>query len=159
MYELTICTKEGRELKRYELSGTRPIRIGRGVDCDIQIGVPEVSRRHAQIELIDDEDWVIKDLNSTHGVIVQGERVREVTIRPGMEVSIGPAILKFENMAARIGTEINKMLGDDDSVDDSVDVSPTDGAAHAETTHTAPELEATGAKKKRLLGFLGRKKS
>lgn len=162
MYELTICTKEGRELRRYELSGTRPIRIGRGIDCDIQIGVPEVSRRHAQLEF-DDDEWIIKDLNSTHGVLIEGERVREATIEPGLEVTIGPAILRFENMAARIGGELNRMLGDDDD-EESAETSPIDPNAHAETTHTATaELATAGAadapaKKKSLLGFLARKK-
>jgi pSer/pThr/pTyr-binding forkhead associated (FHA) protein len=161
MYELTICTKEGRELRRYELSGTRPIRIGRGIDCDIQIGVPEVSRRHAQLEF-DDDEWIIKDLNSTHGVLIEGQRVREATIEPGLEVTIGPAILRFENMAARIGGEINRMLGDDDEdEEEGSETSPIDPHAHAETTHSATaELQTAGApvKKKSLLGFLSRKK-
>lgn len=152
MFELTICTKEGRELRRYELSGTRPIRIGRGVDCDIQIGVPEVSRRHAQIELVDDDEWVIKDLNSTHGVHIKGERVREVTLEPGMEVTIGPAILKFENMASRIGDELNRILDADEEP-------ASDTAAHAETTQAQPEEDPPAeARKRALLGFLKRKK-
>lgn len=157
MYELTICTKDGRELKRYELSGTRPIRIGRGIDCDIQIGVPEVSRRHAQLELVDDDEWVIKDLGSTHGVHVKGERIRELTIRPGLEVTIGPAVLKFDNMAARIGDELNRLIADDEPDDPA----PGDtGAAHAETTIAPEAQDSSGAgQKKSLLGFLRKKKA
>lgn len=159
MYELTICTKEGRELRRYELSGTRPIRIGRGIDCDIQIGVPEVSRRHAQLEF-DDDEWIIKDLNSTHGVLVEGQRVREATIESGLEVTIGPAILRFENMAARIGGEINRMLGDDEEDDDGDETATVDPSAHAETTHNAAgEHSPAPRKKKSLLGFLARGKN
>ncbi len=160
MFELTVCTKEGRELRRYELTGVRPIRIGRGVDCDIQIGVPEVSRRHAQIELVDEDEWVIKDLNSTHGVLVKGERVREVTIRAGMEITIGPAILRFEDAAARIGAEINEMLDGADSAD--LSGSHTGIEPHADTAEApeaaAPPKDPDKPLKKGLLGMLGRRK-
>ncbi len=163
MFELTVCTKEGRELRRYELTGARPIRIGRGVDCDIQIGVPEVSRRHAQIELVDDDEWVIKDLNSTHGVLVKGERVREVTIRAGMEITIGPAILRFEDAAARIGAEINEMLDGADSADLSgshAGIEPHADTAEAPEATPVSEAPKGPVKppKKGLLGLLGRKK-
>lgn len=137
MFELTIFSKDGRELKRYELNGTKPIKIGRAIDCDIKIAVPEVSRRHAQIEQIEDDEWVIKDLGSTHGCLVRGERIREVTITPGLEVSIGPAVLRFENMAARIGAELDRMLGDDSVDEDEVTV----GEQH---TAAAPDAETVG---------------
>ncbi len=110
MYELTIHTREGRELKRYELSGTRPIRIGRAVDCDIQIAVPEVSRRHAELIQVEKDVWIIKDLDSTHGCMVNGERIRELTIQPGLEVTIGPAVLRFDNLTARIGRELDELI-------------------------------------------------
>ncbi len=135
MFELTILTKDGRELKRYELSGTRPIKVGRAIDCDIKIGVAQVSRRHAKIEQVDEDEWVFTDLDSTHGSFVKGERIKEAVIEAGLEVMIGPAVLRFENLAHRIGAELNAMLDDgedveeDDNMGTSVDEPPppTDG--------------------------------
>jgi len=152
MFELTIFSKDGRELKRYELNGTKPIKIGRAIDCDIKIAVPEVSRRHAQIEQIEEDEWVIKDLGSTHGCLVRGERIREVTITPGLEVSIGPAVLRFENMAARIGAELDRLLGDDsvDEDDLEIDEHHTGAAPDAETVghaETVGQTDDAGGKK------------
>lgn len=141
MFELTIFSKDGRELKRYELNGTKPIKIGRAIDCDIKIAVPEVSRRHALIEQIEEDEWVIKDLGSTHGCLVRGQRIREVTITPGLEVSIGPAVLRFENMAARIGAELDRLLGDDSVDEDDLDIGERHtAAADAETVGQAETI-------------------
>lgn len=144
MFELTIHSPDGRELKRYELTGRRPIRIGRGVDCAIQIASPQVSRRHAQLEPLDEETWVLKDLESTHGCKVRGERIREITVVPGLEVTIGPAVLKFDNLTARIGEELDELLGDEDDgapaagADAAAQTSPRDAGADS-TSRRAPK--------------------
>lgn len=168
MFELTILTKDGRELKRYELGGTKPIKVGRALDCDVKIGVPQVSRRHARIEQIDEDEWVFTDLDSTHGSYVNGKRIKETVIESGLEVVIGPAVLRFENMAIRIGREIEQSLGDD-SIDEDVDVNmgtsidedtlandaePAEGQAVEALAETADEPSP----KRRLLPRLGRKK-
>lgn len=114
MFELTIAGKDGKVIKRLELSGERPVRVGRSPECEIQIPLPSVSREHAQIEPVDDRHWVIRDLNSTHGCLVRGQRIRELTITPGLVVEVGPAILKFDEMATRIGAEMLASINDDE---------------------------------------------
>lgn len=113
MLEVTIFSKDGRELKRYELVGTRPLQIGRGTVCDIQVPVMDVSRQHARLEH-DDGEWMLKDLESTHGCVVKGERVRAVSVRAGLEVRVGSARIRFSNLADRIGAELNELLDDAD---------------------------------------------
>ncbi|HVC94518.1 MAG TPA: FHA domain-containing protein [Pirellulales bacterium] len=49
--------------------------LGRDADCEIVLGFSAVSRRHAQITLIDD-DYYIEDLQSRNGTFVNGEAVR-----------------------------------------------------------------------------------
>lgn len=114
MFELTIASKDGKVISRVELSGEKPVRIGRSPECEIQIPLPAVSREHAQIEPVDDRHWVIRDLNSTHGCLVRGQRIRELTITPGLVVEVGPALLKFDEMATRIGAEMLASIKDDD---------------------------------------------
>ncbi len=112
MFDLTVAAPDGRVVQRVELS-ERPIRIGRADDCDVRLGDARVSRHHAEVRPLDDA-WVFRDLGSTHGSFVQGQRVRELTVAPGLEVRIGPAVLRFDSLAARIGAELDALLPDED---------------------------------------------
>jgi hypothetical protein len=66
----------------------RPIRIGRGADNDLVVRDVRVSRYHAAIEP-NPNGWVIRDLDSTNGTYVDGERIREVRIDTEAELSLG----------------------------------------------------------------------
>ncbi|MDX2115649.1 MAG: FHA domain-containing protein [Planctomycetota bacterium] len=114
MLEVTIFTKEGKELKRYELEGSRPLSMGRGTACDIQLPFQDVSRSHAKLVPDEDGEWVLIDQDSTHGCVVGEERKREVEVRPGLEVRLGSAVLRFGDLADRIGAELNAQLEDTD---------------------------------------------
>lgn len=113
MLEVTITSKDGKTLKRYELTGSRPLNVGRGSVCDIQVPLMDVSREHATLELAGDV-WVLKDRDSTHGCVVQGERVRAVPVHAGLEVRLGSARMRFTNLADRIGAELNAILDEAD---------------------------------------------
>ena len=68
----------------------QPYVIGRSSTvADLVIEDAAVSRRHAAIEQLAD-GWVITDLGSTNGIVVNGERVRHSRLEPGMALSIGP---------------------------------------------------------------------
>lgn len=119
MFEVTVCSATGETLRRFDLSrlaaaGGRAV-IGRAEDCDIRIKSGGVSRHHCAVEL-DEGDWVIRDLGSTHGTLVEGVSIAEAAIVSGLEVVIGPAVLKFAsvaNHASRIAAEIGRDLADD----------------------------------------------
>jgi pSer/pThr/pTyr-binding forkhead associated (FHA) protein len=51
--------------------------IGRSFECDYQIIDPnkKVSRLHAEIQLIEENQFIILDLNSTNGTYVNGHRI------------------------------------------------------------------------------------
>jgi pSer/pThr/pTyr-binding forkhead associated (FHA) protein len=112
--ELTITAGAGQFLRRVELTGERPITIGRARECDIRIANPMVSRHHAEIRKLEDGHWILRDLGSTHGCFVNGNRVNEARIVSGLEARIGPAKLVFDNLATRIGRELDAMISDDD---------------------------------------------
>ncbi len=63
----------GRPPKRFDLVSF-PAEIGRHPDCAIQLNVARVSRRHASIERMRN-GLVIRDLGSTNGTFVNGERI------------------------------------------------------------------------------------
>lgn len=98
MYELIISGEDGRVLKRFDLSRVeashRRLVIGRAEDCDIRINSPAVSRHHLAIEP-DEGEWIVRDLGSTLGCVVEGVKIDRVDVRAGLVVKAGPVLLKF----------------------------------------------------------------
>lgn len=70
-------------------------RMGRGTDTDIRIDDPGVSRHHCEIVL--GTDIVLRDLNSTNGTWVNGERVSELVLTDGTAIQLGGTTLVFRS--------------------------------------------------------------
>ena len=62
--------------------------VGRHPECDIQIDSRKVSRRHCCIAHVADF-LVVRDLDSTNGIRINGERVHEGKLKHGDELTIG----------------------------------------------------------------------
>jgi hypothetical protein len=62
--------------------------MGRSTDADIVLDDPGVSRRHAEVHLIDGRARVI-DLGSTNGTFVDGERVHAGNLTEGSTITVG----------------------------------------------------------------------
>src|SRR6266850_2531530 len=62
--------------------------IGRDPECDIQIDSRKISRRHCCVAQVNDY-LVVRDLGSTNGIRINGERVAEGKLVPGDELQIG----------------------------------------------------------------------
>jgi hypothetical protein len=73
--------------RRYQLTGPVTV-IGRGSDADVVLDDPGVSRRHAEIRLEQDGP-VVRDLGSTNGTFVDGERSGAARLRDGSVITIG----------------------------------------------------------------------
>ena len=67
--------------------------IGRGTEADIQIDDTSVSRLHCSIVL--GSDVLIRDLDSTNGTIVDGNRASESVLRDGSIIKIGNITLTY----------------------------------------------------------------
>lgn len=67
--------------------------IGRQ-DVDILFDDPKVSLQHAIIELDDQEQLQIKDLGSTNGIKVNGTKVSQFRLNPGLRIQIGQSLLE-----------------------------------------------------------------
>ena len=75
--------------------GEEPVTIGRNADCTVTLTDPRTSRRHAEVRSIGD-GFLIADLDSTNGTIVNGVAVREAVLHDGDEISLGTTRLRFE---------------------------------------------------------------
>ena len=62
--------------------------LGRHPECDIQLNSRKVSRRHCCIAQVRDY-LVVRDLGSTNGVRINGNRVLEGKLKAGDELTIG----------------------------------------------------------------------
>jgi pSer/pThr/pTyr-binding forkhead associated (FHA) protein len=71
------------------------LTIGRSAGNDVVIEHPSVSRSHAQI-VRDHRTFKMKDLNSSNGLYVNGEKRDEVILDSGVTVKLGYATLIFK---------------------------------------------------------------
>ena len=94
MMEIHICKHDGNVLRAFALGDETEVIVGRDDSCDIQIMARSISREHCTIEQRDDTA-VLRDLSSSSGTFLNGERIEQVELADGMEVQIGPAVLKF----------------------------------------------------------------
>jgi adenylate cyclase len=94
MMEVHVCTRDGSLLRAFALGDSSEVLIGRDDGCDIQIRSPQISREHCAIER-QGEEVVLRDLDSSGGTYLNGKKIDKVPLRDGMEIVVGPALLKF----------------------------------------------------------------
>jgi EAL domain-containing protein (putative c-di-GMP-specific phosphodiesterase class I) len=71
-----------------------PFSIGRNVTTDLPINSTKVSREHAAIVRVG-KSYRIRDLDSTNGTLVNGQRIEEATLSDGDIVTIADVELTF----------------------------------------------------------------
>src|SRR6476659_6064597 len=76
--------------------------IGRLEDNTFQIAEPSVSSHHCEI-LLRGADIVVKDLGSTNGTFVNGEKVTEQVVKPGQIVRLGQIEMRLEGESGGSG--------------------------------------------------------
>jgi pSer/pThr/pTyr-binding forkhead associated (FHA) protein len=62
--------------------------IGRALECDISILEPALSRKHAELEPVD-EALIVRDLGSANGTYVNGEKVDKALLKDGDVLQFG----------------------------------------------------------------------
>jgi pSer/pThr/pTyr-binding forkhead associated (FHA) protein len=91
-----VLTVRGGSLDGMELELTEPVtRIGRGLQADIVLENPTVSRRHAILVLRDGEVFLHDD-NSLNGTWRNNERVQDgVALEEGDVIRVGATTLRY----------------------------------------------------------------
>lgn len=70
--------------------------VGRVEDNTFQIADPSVSSHHCEIHL-QGEGLLIKDLNSTNGSFINGEKITEATLKAGQTLKLGQVELRIDD--------------------------------------------------------------
>lgn len=65
----------------------RRVVIGRRADCDIVLAYPNVSSQHCELVFAEGV-WIVKDLGSTNGVKVNGQKIEKKRLGPGDELAV-----------------------------------------------------------------------
>jgi len=96
MAKLVILT-QGMTDRAHELKADRTT-IGRVEDNMFQIAESSVSSHHAEV-LLRGNDVVIKDLDSTNGTFIDGEKITESVLKPGQTLRFGNVELRLDTGA------------------------------------------------------------
>jgi pSer/pThr/pTyr-binding forkhead associated (FHA) protein len=90
-----VALSEGLTGRIYELKVDQTT-VGRVDDNTIQIAEPSVSSHHCEI-ILQGAECVVKDLNSTNGTFVNGQKVTtQSPIKPGQVLRLGQIDLRYE---------------------------------------------------------------
>jgi len=68
--------------------GVDELLVGRDESCDVVLSDPTVSRRHLRLRFRDGS-WILQDLRSTNGTLVNGRSVIRCQLRPGDQLLVG----------------------------------------------------------------------
>lgn len=72
-------------------------KLGRNPTNDFRISDPSISSFHVEI-VVEEEEIRVRDLGSTNGTFINGEKLREGTLGPGMVLRLGTVELQLEEV-------------------------------------------------------------
>ncbi len=124
-YQLVVV--RGRSTVNALKLGDGVTTVGRQDDCQLVIKSSQVSRRHC--ELFERKGHLlVKDLKSSNGVFVQGQRVVEQQVlEPGNELTIGPVTFRVEKATGALPKGGTPTPGDTSITDGLVGDAVTNG--------------------------------
>lgn len=75
--------------------------LGRTLEADVRVNDSMVSRRHAKINTVVDNEtrlttYVLTDFGSKNGTLLNGEKIEQETLQNGDKITIGEHILRFD---------------------------------------------------------------
>ena len=73
--------------------------VGRVEDNAFQIAEPSVSSHHCEV-ILSVNDIIIRDLNSTNGTFINGEKITESVLKPGQTLKLGQVELRIDDGSA-----------------------------------------------------------
>jgi signal transduction histidine kinase/pSer/pThr/pTyr-binding forkhead associated (FHA) protein len=122
-----IVIKGPDEGKQFDLPPGEPVSIGRDRNNRFVLHDTEVSRKHAEIAP-GNGNFLIRDVGSANGTLVNTQPVREIPLNPGDHITLGQTILVFSaargerpnGAAAEIASQIRLISPKDEEVPSAI---------------------------------------
>lgn len=116
------------------------VRIGRRLDNDLVLDNPHVSRYHAVLQLFQGR-FRVRDLNSTAGVIVNGDRAKQADLTPGDVITLGGVELIYGESPGAPPASAEAYLRPTPPVEDHPTIIPSDRGTVSLDQETSPPEE------------------
>jgi adenylate cyclase len=103
----------------FELPHGRSLVVGRGINSDIAIYDPTISRRHAELT-VGTDGVQVKDLGSSNGTCINGSRVSAGRLHPNDSITFGKVLFQLKELrtsgrssgGASVATPSSPIIGD-----------------------------------------------
>jgi len=124
-----VLLSEGLTGQTYDLKAEKTT-VGRLPDNAFQIPEPSVSSHHCEITLRG-SDLYVRDLDSTNGTFINGERIKEGIVKPGQILRLGMVDMRLETgdaqpIAQKKLLEQTRVIPKGVKLDDLVGTQPLD---------------------------------
>lgn len=150
-YRLLCLTGKNKGIS-YFLQGKR-IVLGRSDKADIQVADTKSSREHAELTLLRNE-YVITDLGSQNGVVVNDLKIAQHQLNNGDKVIIGQTVYKYDFIVNKKPEFelIEGSKGEDGEYDEEID---EDYDGDEEEEEVDEEEKAKSNKRMIIIGIIG----
>src|SRR6478672_10963142 len=81
----------------FELPPGRSLVVGRGINSDIAIYDPTISRRHAEL-MIGTDGVHVRDLGSSNGTCINGTRITAGRLHPNDSITFGKVLFQLKEI-------------------------------------------------------------
>lgn len=96
--------------------GSSPLTIGRRESCDISLQFPNISGKHCELSFRDGY-WSVRDLNSSNGIKVNGNRVTQRPLKSGDELAIAKRKYTIQySTTAEAQRKLEEMLTEEEDI-------------------------------------------
>ena len=91
-----LISTEGEQT--FELRGGSTLVVGRALNSDIPVFDPTISRRHAEVHC-DGSGVLVRDLGSSNGTFLNGQKIDSAKLSPGDIVTFGKVAFRLKELA------------------------------------------------------------
>lgn len=109
IYFRLVCLTGSNKGESYVLMGNR-IVIGRSETADIRLNDGKASREHVEITKVG-ENWIVTDLKSQNGVILNDKKITQQELNEGDKLIIGQTVFKFAKVEVNSKNKVIKEEG------------------------------------------------